>query len=598
MPEYIHEEEALGKAYDSKLIKRLIKYLRSYKFQTICSLVFLLIWIGLRIVSPLLMKIAVDAHIKTGNIVGLSITMAILFGVICIESLARYYQIFTMAQVGQQLMKDIRKEIYAKFQSLQMSFFDKNPVGRLMTRVTSDVDAINEFLTNGTITIIADVFLVVASTAILFILDYRLALIALSIMPLMGALGIIFKNLAVKFYRDARVKNAKVNAFLQESISGVRTIQWSGRTEINKGMFNKIARELLGAQLRNVINYSVFFMGIDFFESIAMGFIIWFGARLVLGSFISVGLLLAFTQYVREFYMSMYDISEHFNTMQDAMTSSERIFKLIDEDVTIVDRPGSITPSNPVMGEVEFQNVQFAYNPNEPVLNGISFKVKPGQKVAIVGPTGAGKSSIISLLSRLYEIQGGDIKIDGVSIYNYTLPYLRRQISVVLQDPFIFSGPVIDNITLLTDIQRDKAYQASKLVGSDDFIMRLPDNYNTKLTERGATLSVGQRQLLSFARAIAHDPRILVLDEATSSIDTESEMLIQSAVKKMMVGRTSIVVAHRLSTIKDADQVLVIQGGQIVESGSHEELIAQDGVYRKLYELQFQSQEVIGSNNL
>lgn len=591
MPEYIHEDEALGRAYDSNLVKRLFKYMKPYLWKTIFSFLMLLLWTGLRLAIPLLMKLALDTYIKNGDTWGLAMVSVALLGVILIQNVARYYQVLVMFFVGNYLMRDIKREIFGKLQDIQIAFYDKNPVGRLITRITSDVESINEFLTQGVITIISDVILVFGATALLFTLDFKLSLIAVSIMPPMIVAAIIFRNLATKFYREVRIKNAKVNAFLQESILGMRTIQWSSREEVNKGMFRKVSGELLKGQLKAVLNYTGFFQAIDLLEQIALAFIVWYGSKLVLGTFISVGALVAFTQYVREFYMSMYDITDHFNTLQDAMTASERIFKLLDETVTIKERPDAILPSRLIQGEVRFEDVNFAYNPEDPVLKGINFTVKPGQKVALVGPTGAGKSSIISLLSRLYEIQSGDIKIDGISIYDLKLKYLRGQIAVVLQDPFIFSGPVIDNISLLSPISRDQARQAARLVGADEFINNLPDGYDHVLTERGVTLSVGQRQLLSFARAIAHNPRILVLDEATSSIDTESEMIIQEAIRKMMVGRTSIVVAHRLSTIKDADIVLVIQEGKIVEQGTHVQLLKKDGVYRKLYELQFKHQE-------
>ncbi|MBP6926898.1 MAG: ABC transporter ATP-binding protein [Caldisericia bacterium] len=591
MPEYIHEEEALGKAYDSRLIKRLLKYLKPYVGKTILSLLMLIFWTALRLASPIIMKLALDKYISKGDIKGLGILMLAMFTLIIFQSIIRYYQILIMSFIGQYLMRDMRRQIFDKLQDIQMSFFDHNPVGRLITRITSDVDAIYEFLTQGIITLITDVTIVIGSTIMLFILQPTLALIAVSIMPPMMIAAVVFKNLATKFYREVRVKTAKVNAFLQESITGVRTIQWSGREDINKGMFAKISGELKGSQLKAVFNYTVFFQAIDLFETVATGFVVWYGSLLVLKVAITVGLLVAFTSYLKEFYASMYDISDHFNTMQEAMTSSERIFKLLDEPVVIKEKVDAIWPEEPINGHVEFQNVQLEYQPGQPVLKGVSFEVKPGQKVAVVGPTGAGKSSIISLLSRLYDIQGGDIKIDGHSIYDLKLGYLRSQISVVLQDPFIFSGPIIDNITLLSPISREKAREAARLVGAEDFILKLPEGYDYVLTERGATLSVGQRQLLSFARAIAHDPRILVLDEATSSIDTASETLIQEAMKNMMAGRTSIVVAHRLSTIKDADLVLVISDGKIAESGSHDELLKKGGMYKTLYELQFKAQE-------
>ncbi len=591
MPEYIHEEESLGKAYDAKLVSRLIKYLRPYKLKTFISFLMLIGWTGLRLATPYLMKIAIDSYISKGKLDGLAAISIALLVIVLVQSVARYFQILTMSYIGQYLMRDLRREIFGKLQDIQMAFFDRNPVGRLITRMTTDVEAVYDFLTQGVITLIADVIIVLGSTVLLFVLSPILGLIAISIMPPMLAVAIVFKNLATKFYRDVRVKNAKVNAFLQESITGVRTIQWSCREETNKGMFAKISGELMRGQLKAVMNYTVFFQAVDFFEALALGFIVWFGSELVLGTTISVGLLIAFTSYVREFYGSMYDISEHFNTLQDAMTSSERLFKLLDEPVTIKEKENAITPTAPIKGEVKFEDVHFRYYADEPVLKGISFTLKPGQKAAIVGPTGAGKTSIISLLSRLYDIQEGDIKIDGTSIYDLSLGYLRGQIGVVLQDPFIFSGPVIDNITLLSSISRDQAKTAARLVGAEDYIIRLPDGFDHVLTERGATLSVGQRQLLSFARAIAHDPRILVLDEATSSIDTESEALIQEALGKMMAGRTSVVVAHRLSTIKDADVVIVLSDGKIVETGTHDELLAKGGIYRKLYELQFKAQE-------
>jgi len=488
-------------------------------------------------------------------------------------------------------MRDIRIQIFEHFQTLQMSYFDKNPVGRLMTRITSDVDAIGEFLSGSIVTVLSNIFTTLFTFVMLFSLDYRLAFITITVMPFMLGAMTVFAHYAQKLYRDVKIKMAKVNAFLQESITGVMDIQVANRQKVNQRMCHEVTHELFVAQLRSIVNYTLFFQSIDLLETVALGLLIWYGSKLILINTLTEGLVVAFAQYVREFYGSIHEISDRFNDMQTAMASSERIFTVLDEKITITEKPDALEFPGKSKGEVSFEGVHFAYNPGAPVLKGIDFEVKQGEKIALVGPTGAGKSSIISLLSRLYDIQTGDIKIDGHSIYDLTLDSLRRQISVVLQHPFIFSGPLIENITMLSPISREQAKDAARLVGAEDFILKLPDGYDTIMTERGSTLSVGQRQLLSFARAIAHDPSILVLDEATSSIDTASEMLIQEAMQRMMSGRTSIVIAHRLSTIKDANQVLVIGNGKIVERGTHDQLLRMDGVYKRLYELQFKGQE-------
>jgi len=587
MPEYRHEEEIVGKAIDSRLVLRMLRYLKPYRWRVFFGLLLLFFWNGLYVITPYLTKIAVDKYIANKDMAGLSWIALAILGMVIIRSVANYIESIIILDTGQFVLRDFRNNIFKKLQTLPMAFYDKNPVGRLMTRISSDVEAINGFLTDCVPELLAGSFISLGTIVMLFLIDIRLAIVAISIIPFITAVTWVFAHFAQKFYREIRVKMAKVNAFLQESISGVMAIQIADRQKVNQGMFTRINQELLTSQVKAVLNFSFFFQATDLLTTIAIGLVVWYGSLLIVGKFIMVGTVVVFVQYVRDLYQSVHELSNKFNILQSAMASSERIFKLLDEPVTIKERDDAKVFDGEAEGKVTFDSVHFSYVPGTPVLKGIDFTVNPGEKIALVGPTGAGKSSIISLISRLYDIQDGDIKLDDQSIYDFTFDSLRHQISVVLQHPFIFSGPLIENIAMLSDITRQEAKEAAQIVGAEDFILKLPDGYDTILNERGSQLSVGQRQLLSFARAIVHKPSVLILDEATSSIDTASEELIQRAMMKMMKGRTSIVIAHRLSTIKDADQVLVLGNGRIVERGTHDELLTMDGVYRRLYELQF-----------
>lgn len=591
MPEYVHEEEIIGKPFDWNLTMRMMRFLLPYKPGVILSFIMLLLWTVSSMFLPILMKIAIDDMVKNGNLVGLMWVCLGYIGILLFKVVTQYFQVLIMSNTGQLMMRDMRNAIFTKLQDLQLTYYDKNPVGRIFTRITSDVDSVFEFITDSVITVVADAIIIAGTIVFIFFLDWRLSLVTVALFPVMIAQGWIFQYLATRFYRNARIKQAKVNAFLNENIMGMRTIQWSNRQEVNKGMFRGINLEMFKAQIKSMVNFTVFMNGIDFTQTVALILLVYVGAKLILAGTVLVGTVMAFGTYLQNFYGSLHDISEHYNTFQTAMVGAERITELLDHPVTISDRPGARAITDKLKGKVEFKDVTFSYDGKNDVLKNVSFTVEPGQTIAIVGPTGAGKTSIISLISRLYDIQKGDITIDGISIFDMKLESLRQQIAVVLQDPFIFSGPVIDNIKLLSDIRDDKAIEAAKIVGADDFIDRLPDCYQHVLSERGSTLSVGQRQLISFARAIAHDPAILVLDEATSSIDTASEQLIQEALTKIIRHRTSIVIAHRLSTIKNADKVLVISNGRIVEQGTHDQLLSLGGMYKKLYELQYKGQE-------
>lgn len=591
MPEYVHEEEIIGKPFDWNLTMRMMRFLLPYKPGVILSFIMLLLWTVSSMFLPVLMKIAIDDMVKNGNLVGLMWVCLGYIGILLFKVVTQYFQVLIMSNTGQLMMRDMRNAIFTKLQDLQLTYYDKNPVGRIFTRITSDVDSVFEFITDSVITVVADTIIIAGTIVFIFFLDWRLSLVTIALFPVMIAQGWIFQYLATRFYRNARIKQAKVNAFLNENIMGMRTIQWSNRQEVNKGMFRGINLEMFKAQIKSMVNFTVFMNGIDFTQTVALILLVYVGAKLILAGTVLVGTVMAFGTYLQNFYGSLHDISEHYNTFQTAMVGAERITELLDHPVTISDKPGARAITEKLKGRVEFKDVTFSYDGKNDVLKNVSFTVEPGQTIAIVGPTGAGKTSIISLISRLYDIQKGDITIDGISIFDMKLESLRQQIAVVLQDPFIFSGPVIDNIKLLSDIKDDRAIEAAKIVGADDFIDRLPDCYQHVLSERGSTLSVGQRQLISFARAIAHDPAILVLDEATSSIDTASEQLIQEALTKIIRHRTSIVIAHRLSTIKNADKVLVISNGRIVEQGTHDQLLALGGMYKKLYELQYKGQE-------
>ena len=510
-------------------------------------------------------------------------------------------QSYVMQVMGQRIMLDMRREIFGKLQRLDVSYFDRRPIGRLVTRVTNDVDSLNELFTSGLVSVVGDVLLLASIIAVLFWLNWQLAMVTFAIVPLLVVLTFWFRRRARESYREVRVKLARINSFLQEHITGMSVVQLFDRQEYAKSEFAAVNREHRDANVRAIFYYAIYYPGVELVTAIGGALILWYGGAGVVRGAITLGALVAFLQYAQRFYRPLSDLSEKYNILQSAMASSERIFRLIDTELTVVDAVGAVGGEAPVatasaVGRVEFDWVSFAYAPGEPVLSDISFEVQPGQMVAVVGHTGAGKSTLASLLLRFYDVDSGTVRIDGIDVREWPLEGLRRSIGMVLQDVFLFSGTVAGNIGL-GDWRDDpeRLRWAATEVDALDFIERLPGGFEAPIQERGAGLSVGQKQLLSFARALAFDPKILILDEATSSIDTETEQKIQLALDRLLVGRTSLVIAHRLSTIQRADRILVLHKGELRESGTHQELLAQRGIYHRLYQLQYSEQERLAS---
>jgi ATP-binding cassette subfamily B protein len=588
------EDELVAKSYDSRLLLRLLGYLRPYKAAVFASFVLIVTMAGLDLIGPYLTKLAIDRHIAQRDAAGL-VGVAALYGlVLLLAFLVRFGQIFILQLTGQRIMLDMRRQIFGHLQRLHVAFFDKNPVGRLMTRVTTDVDAINELFTSGVVTFFGDLFTLLGIMGVMLFMNWRLALVTFAVLPFFFLVTNWFRKGARQSFREVRKWIARINAFLQENLSGMSVVQLFRREERNAQAFGAINRKHADANLDSIFYYAVFYPAIDLLAAVAAGLIIVYGGGRVLDGALTMGALVAFIQYSERFWRPISDLSEKFNIMQAAMASSERIFLLLDT------KPGIVAPQRParlgaVQGRVAFEGVSFAYEAENWVLRDIDFAVEPGKSVALVGATGAGKTSVISLLMRFYDVQQGRITLDGVDIKELDPQGLRSQMALVLQDVHLFSGTMASNIRLGSAIDDERIREAARAVHLRRFIEALPKGYDTEVKERGATLSVGQKQLLSFARALAHDPRILILDEATSSVDTETEALIQDALKVLLRRRTAIVVAHRLSTIQNVDEILVLHRGRIRERGSHQELLAQRGLYFKLYQLQYKDQEIEAS---
>ena len=594
----IHEEEILGKAYDARLMRRLLHYLRPYKVQVAVAVLIVIGYSGLGPLRPYLTKIAVDSYIEKGNISGLFNIVLILFVVIFLQALLRYVSAYLTQWIGQKTIFDIRMQIFKHMQELGTKYFDKNPVGRLVTRVTNDVEALNDLFSSGIVMAFGDVFTIVWILTFMFSLSVQLALVTLTVLPVLFYITMVFRKKVRASYRQIRVLIARINAFLQEHITGVTVDQIYNREHRAFRNFDEVDARLRDAHEKSVFYYALFYPGVELTGAVAVGLIVWFGGtHLVSEEFfrahggISLGILIAFLQYTEQFFTPIRDLSEKYNILQTAMASSERIFKVID-DRTVVPEPEAAESMSEVKGQIEFRNVTFAYDGDNYVLRNVSFTAEPGQTIAIVGATGAGKTSIVNLLLRFYDVSSGSVYVDGHNVKNVRTADLRKNIAIVMQDMFLFSGSVWYNISLGDDsIPFEKVKEAAALVGADNFIDRLPAKYEEDVKERGATLSTGQKQLISFARALAFDPRILVLDEATANIDTETEQLIQKATTNLLRGRTSIVIAHRLSTIQHASKIIVLHKGEIREQGTHKELVALGGIYYRLYQLQYKDQE-------
>ena len=602
-----HEEEALGKAYDSRLMRRLLQYMAPYKWWVVLALGLVAVVTPLELAPPLMFQKAIDGYFvpaMKGTVAealawrGILIISVIYFFILLFDFLAQYAQIRIMQRVGQQTMYDMRNGIFGHLQRLPMAYFDRNPVGRLVTRVTTDVDALNDLFAAGVVTMINDFFLLVVMAGVLFWKDWRLALDTLAVLPGILIVTFVFRHYVREANRKIRTAIARINAFLQEYISGMHVVQLFNRERKAVAEFERRNKDNMLAWRDAILAYALFYPAVEFLSFATIALIFWSGGLRILHGTLTLGVLTAFTMYAQRFFRPIQDLSEKFNILQSAMAASERIFKLLDEPVTIESAQGAqrLTAAR---GEIEFRNVWFSYeNVAEPadedwVLRDISFRISPGQTFAIVGHTGAGKTTLISLLLRFYDIQRGQILLDGVDIRFLDLQDLRRHFGIVLQDPFLFTGTIESNIRLGTpNISREDVERAIDKIGLSDFIHSLPEGIATPVNERGSTLSVGQRQLINFARALAHNPRFLILDEATSSVDTKTELLIREALDKLLTGRTALVIAHRLSTIQYADRILVFHKGRLREQGAHQELLAQRGIYYRLYQLQYKEQEL------
>ncbi len=603
----VHEEEALGKAYDARLMRRLMQYLHPYRWRVVLALSLVAIVTPLELSPPIIFGWAIDHYFspalrgslpESGAWRGIGIISVVYLLVLIFDFLAQYIQIRIMQRVGQQTMYDMRTGIFAHLQRLPMSYYDRNPVGRLITRVTTDVDALNDLFAAGVVTMINDFFLLAVMAAVLFKIDWRLALDTLAVLPCILVVTFVFRHYVRDANRHIRTAIAKINAFLQEYISGMSIVQLFNREHQARADFAKRNQENMRAWRDAILAFALFYPAVEILSVFAIALIYWAGGNRVLAGSLSLGVLTMFTMFATRFFRPIQDLSEKFNILQSAMAASERIFKLLDEPANVSSPPDAVRLENP-RGEIEFRNVWFSYrpipNPGEDdwVLRDVSFRVEPGQTLAIVGHTGAGKTTLISLLLRFYDVQRGQILLDGVDIRKINLQDLRRQFGIVLQDPFLFTGTIESNVRLGTPgIDRDTVETAICEIGLADFIESLPEGVGASVNERGSTLSVGQRQLINFARALAHNPRFLILDEATSSVDTKTELQIRDALDRLLSGRTALVIAHRLSTIQHADRILVFHKGRLREQGAHQELLTQRGIYYRLYQLQYKDQEL------
>ncbi|AFN74792.1 ABC transporter-like protein [Melioribacter roseus P3M-2] len=596
MSDHRKDDEILGKAYDAKLMRRLLSYVKPYKGYVTLAILLNIVVAILPSVRPYLTKIAIDDYIANKDFDGLITIAALLLGTLLSQAVVQYFLTYFTELMGQKIIFDIRVQLFRHVERLALKFFDKTPIGRIVTRVTNDVESLNEMFSSGIVSVFSDIFVIIWIFFFMFTMSWDLALVTLSVIPILFYATFLFRKKVREAYRDVRYHLARLNSYMQEHITGMNVVQLFSKEEEELKKFSSINNDYKNANIRSVFYYAIFFPFVELLSAISIGLIIWYGGGEVVQNTLTLGVLIAFLQYTEMFWRPVRDLSEKYNILQTAMASSERIFKLLD-DKTFVKNPENPVKLENVKGEIEFKNVWFAYNPGEYVLKDISFKINAGETAAIVGATGAGKTSIINILTRFYDIEKGAIFIDGVDISKVDKRDLRRYISVVLQDVYLFSGTIKSNISLGSgEITEEQIINAAKTVGAHDFIMKLPGKYDEIVKEKGATLSVGQKQLISFARALAYNPKILILDEATSSIDTETEILIQKAIEELLRGRTSIVIAHRLSTIQNADKILVMHKGELKEVGTHQELLARKGIYYKLYQLQYKDQEVIKSN--
>jgi ATP-binding cassette, subfamily B, multidrug efflux pump len=596
-PPAVPDDDPIDRSYDRALLRRLLGYLRPHRGPVALAFVLIVAMAALDLVPPYLTKIAIDRYIGRGDASGLPALAALYLLTLVAAFAVRFGQVYILQITGQRVMLEMRRRIFGHLQRLHVGFFDRNPVGRLMTRVTSDVDAVNELFTSGVVTVFGDLFTLLGIMAVMLWMDWRLALTAFAVIPALFLVTNWFRRGSRRTFREVRRWVARINAYLQEHLVGMGVVQLFRREARARADFSEVNRQHRDANLRQIFYYAVFYPAVDILAAAAVALILLYGGERVLRGGLTMGALVAFIQYSERFWRPISDLSEKFNILQSAMASSERIFTLLDTRVEV------LPPANPVRlpalhGRVCFENVWFRYAEGEGdgddswVLRDISFTVEPGRSLALVGATGAGKTSIISLLARFYDPQRGRVTIDGVDVRLLDPAQLRAAVGLVLQDVHLFSGTLASNIRLGSAISDVRVHEAARAVSIDRFVASLPQGFETEVRERGATLSVGQKQLLSFARALAHEPRILVLDEATSSVDTETEGLIQDALRVLLRGRTAIVIAHRLSTVQNVDHILVLHKGRIRESGGHQELLARRGLYWRLYQLQYKDQEL------
>jgi len=596
-----HEEEAIGKTYDFRVAKRLLGYLKPYWYIAAFALVLTVLVNVLGSLQPRFTQIAVDDYITPKQTDGIWIFALAFFGLFLFRFIFSYVQEILLNTVGQRVMFDLRTEIYTKLQEQEVAYYDKNPVGRTITRITSDVDALNELFTSGVIDVLGDLVIIFAIIAQMFWYDWKLALVSLITVPLLFAATNWFRKHARNGFDRVRTRTAKLNAFLQEHISGAQTVQLFNAEKKAQKRFDDINDDYRNANIETIYYYSIFYPMVDFIGTIGIALVIWFGGYQLLtgmsagGSLLTIGVVIAFVQYSQQLFQPIRDLSDKFNILQAAIVASHRIFLLLDLPVEIKS-PENPKKSGKVVGKIEFQNVCFAYKNEDWILKDVSFTVNPGESIALVGHTGSGKTTVTNLLMRFYDVQKGRILVDGVDVKDWNLKDLRENFAVVLQDVFLFSGAIEDNIRLgnkgITD---EKIRWAAEEVHAAEFVEKLEEGYKSQVKERGAGLSVGQKQLISFARALAFEPTILILDEATSSIDTETEQLIQQAVDRVMLDRTSLVIAHRLSTIQKCDRIMVFHHGELREAGTHQELLNLHGLYWRLYQLQYVEEKIHSS---
>jgi ATP-binding cassette, subfamily B, multidrug efflux pump len=609
MPDSFQEEEILGKAYDSRLMRRLLQYLRPYRGVVALAFVAILFYGVLQAVPPYLLKLEVDRYLDPTShrhvphfllqflshnpLTGiLQIALILLLPSILLSFLFEFGQDFAMQLIGQKVMYDLRNQIFSHLQRLQLSYYDRNPVGRLVTRVTTDVDVLNDLFSSGVVAIFGDFFTLLSILVVMLDLSWKLALLTFAVLPFIVLATMAFRRAVRESYRRIRIAIARINAYLQEHLTGMATLQLFNREERSFQEFEEINGTYMKAYKDSIMAYGLFYPTVEFLSLAAIAIIVYKGGLMSLRGTVTIGTAMAFIQYSQRFFRPIQDLSDKYNILQAAMASSERIFKVLDTPITIQE-PQQPLPLEDVRGRVEFRDVSFAYQPPHLVTENVSLTIEPGETVAVVGHTGAGKTTLTNLLLRFYDVSDGQVLLDGVDVRQVRIRDLRRNFGIVLQDPFLFSGTIRSNVRMGTAwITDEEVREAARNVNILGFIEGLPGGFEEPVRERGVTLSMGQKQLLSFARALAHNPKILILDEATSSVDPETEYLIRDALRRLLRGRTSLVIAHRLSTIQNANKIVVMHKGRVRETGTHRELMEKRGIYFRLYQLQYKDQEL------